>query len=338
MKPLVIVGCIRSGTTVLHKLLLSACPQALDLTDDDFESRFFWQFLGLKIGSRSTGTYCCSAASDEVSPEKCSLMREYTSRRTAGGRAIITKNPHLLNKISFVAEVWPEARFVLIVRPAMSVVASKKLLFQRDDLHNEDYPPFVHYWPEGDSPCWWTIHRDRAPLTMSVSVLRREAKKLCRKLGIKKERCLTAPGLVHRHARLSAFGQTHQDITRYYPGAGFVRIPEAWLTLNASAYRELSALPRERWMVVGYSDLVRRTRGAIQEICRLADIDPARLEAIPDRLDESRAMKWKADLTDQEQRSVMEYLQCDGRRDLSLLSNLLGEDLTGCALGEPTRL
>jgi hypothetical protein len=331
MKPLVILGCIRSGTTVLHELLLEACPQALDLTDDDFESRFFWQHLGLKIGSRSTGTYCCAAGETDVSPEQQQTMQKQAAYRSRQEKVIITKNPHLLNKIPFVADVWPEARFVLIVRQAMSVVASKKLLFQNDNMHNEDYPPFVHYWPEDPSPCWWTIHNDRAPGAISVGVLRREAKKLCRALGLKKKRSLTAPGRIYGHEPLSSFALEHPDLTRYYPGGGFARIPEAWLTLNANACRELCALESDRWMVIDYSELVAQPRETIQRICQLADIIPGRLEAVPARLDASRANKWQADLTEDEQRIVIESIQGSGGHDLRALSNLFGHDPSGLA-------
>lgn len=327
MQPVLIVGCIRSGTTILHKLLLSACPKSVDLTDDDFEGRYFWQDLGLTIGSRSTGTYCCRAGSENVDEDGCRRTADYIESRTQGGKFVITKSPHLLNKISFVGRVLPAARFVLIIRDPMSVVASKKGLFQSAHTENEDYPPFVHYWPEETAPCWWTVQDDRSGPVLTAGLVRRKGKEVLRALGLKKRKQLTAPGKMFEHERMSAFLADHPELSRYYPGSGFARIPEAWLTLNVNACRDLTALEGHRWLIVTYSDLVREPRRVIAKICDFADLSAVDLNAVPDRLDESRSQKWRSDLTGDEQEIVSEHMQTHAKSDFELLCRFAGHDL-----------
>lgn len=72
--PVFIIGITRSGTTILHDMIMKACPEDVDLTsDDDFECRNFWQAFGLSIGSRRTGTYCGCATEADI---------DETSRKT----------------------------------------------------------------------------------------------------------------------------------------------------------------------------------------------------------------------------------------------------------------
>lgn len=327
MKPLLVLGCIRSGTTILHELLLLASENAVDLTDDDFESRYYWQHIGLKIGSRSTGTYCCSATQEDVRKEEVSGVQAYIKNRTQGGKALISKGPHLMNKVPFIAKVLPEALFVIIIRDPMSVVASTKLLFDRASVQNEDHPPFVHYWPEGNSPCWWAVRDDRRRFAVTRGLIRRKGKHALSSLGLRRKKVLTAPGKILGHERLSAFVLDHPDLGRYYPGTGFPRIPEAWLALNVNACKALGALGSHRWLPVVYSEFVANPRQTIAKICEFAELPTPAISSVPERLDESRAQKWRRDLTGGEQEVVESCLQNEGRRDFETLSEVCQRDL-----------
>lgn len=328
MKPLVILGCVRSGTTILHKLLMSACPSAVDLTDDDFESRYYWQDLGVRIGSRSTGTYCDAAGHGDVDEEKIVKIRDYIKDRTRGRKVVTTKNPHLLNKVPFVASVLPEARFIMIVRDAMSVVASKKQGLQKANTQNNEYPPFVHYWPEGDSPCWWTLLNDRR-FDVTAGLIKRMTKRALCALGLRRRKTLMSPGKTYRHERLSAFVKKNPDLSRYYPGQGFPRLAEAWLKLNANAYRALRDIDRNRWLHVTYSQLVAQPRQTISAICDFAGISPTKLESVPERLDDAPSRKWRKALSTQEQQIVVDYMKNSGREEFQMLCKEFGQDLLG---------
>jgi hypothetical protein len=330
MRPLLILGCVRSGTTILHQLLMTACASAVDLTDDDFESRYYWQDLGVRIGSRATGTYCDAARYEQCTEDQVARMREYvTARSVAGTRPLITKNPHLLNKVPFVTRVLPDARFVMIIRDAMSVVASMKVGFQRANVPNEEYPPFVHYWPEGNGPCWWTVLNDEAGVGVTAGSLKRLAKQACCTLHLIKSRTLAGPGKIHPHEKLSSFLQSHPDLSRYYPGNGFRRLPEGWLALNANACRALRAIDSSRWLAVTYSELVASPRQTIARICDFGGIPPTQLSAVPDHLDESPSQKWRKNLSPQEQEVVLDHMKNGGKDDFKMLCNIFQEDLLG---------
>jgi hypothetical protein len=252
---------------------------------------------------------------------------EYVDFRTRGGKSVITKNPHLLNKIPFVGQLLPAARFVLIVRDPMSVVASKKGLFQSAHTENEDYPPFLHYWPEGADPCWWTLRDDQFGPALTTGLVRRKAKEALRVIGLKKRKSLTAPGKMLKHERLSSFLPRHPDLSRYYPGKGFARIPEAWLTLNVNACRDLAALEIYRWLIITYSELVREPRRVIARICEFAELSANGLDSVPRRLDESRSQKWRSDLTRDEQEIVTDHIQNVRKSEFENLCRFAGGDL-----------
>lgn len=310
---------------------MSACPNAVDLTDDDFESRYFWQDFGVTIGSRSTGTFCCPAVGEDVGEEQRAKLRSYLEFRTKGEKIIITKNPHLLNKVAFVARIWPEARFVIIVRDALSVVASKKIGFQRANTQNEDHPPFLHYWPEGDLPCWWTVRNDRAGQAITAGSVKRIAKSLCGMIGLKRMQRgqLTGPGKIYRHERLSRFLRDYPDLSRYYPGEGFRRLPEAWLTLNVNACESLTALDDDRWLPLTYAELVAEPRQTVEKICRLAEITPSNIAQVPDRLDEAPGQKWRKNLTGEEQATVITHLGGEGKSGFEYLEKIFQSALIG---------
>jgi hypothetical protein len=307
--PLFVIGCVRSGTTIFHKLLLEACPKSLNLTDDDFESRTFWQEFTLKIGSRRTGTFCLPAKKDDILDAYRRAIVAYVNGRRGEGQVLINKNTHLMNKIGFVAEVIPTSRFVFIIREIMSTVSSTKHLFENMNLSNEDYPPFIHYWPDHELPCWYTIRNDRLRPQLTFRSVRRIAKKCAYGLRLKRLKDFTAPSRIFEHERFSSFYRDHPDRSRYYPGEGFARIPESWITLNINTLDQLQALDENRWMSVTYKDVVSNTQGIVERILGFIGIDKPELGCIPKQLDFSRSEKWRKGLSKEEKETVKALVQ-----------------------------
>jgi sulfotransferase family protein len=285
--PVFVVGCMRSGTTVLHEMLMRYCPGAVDIDDDDFEGRTFWQRRGYSIGSPRTGTPCDAHNGTGVTRDRTDEMRAYLSRRTRDVRHVINKNPHLSNKIGLVAAVFPETRIVHLVRDDLAVAASTKLhLLSLYEGQNFYGTRFVHYWPaEGAYPCWACIPGGSMggwqPLRQRLGRLLRGRR---------------TPPMPHDDP--AEFRRRHPDPSRYYPGEGFRRIPESWLRLNANIIRQVEASGLERrYLAIGYADLVEHPRNVLARIAAFAGIDRTAPDQVPAALDAARGERWRTTLT-----------------------------------------
>ncbi len=300
VEPLFIVGCIRSGTTILHDVMTQFCPQAIDIDDVDFECRTFWQTRGVAIGSPKTGTRCPPADASSVTPAQAAEIRAYFARRAGRERHIVNKNPHLSNKLGLLWALFPQARVVHIVREIYSVVASTKLRFlAAAERENYARVPFVAYWPaEEHLPCWWTVPmaRGRAPFS-----LKHFAKRLLAGRN--------APPAA-QHDDPQQFRAEFGDASRYYPGEGFARIPESWLKINAGVIEQVRGLRMEsHYLPVNYDDLVTNTPQALARIAQFCGIEQVAPQRVPQTLDASRRDKWRKDLSAAEQRSVCEMVE-----------------------------
>jgi hypothetical protein len=313
--PIFVVGCMRSGTTILREMLARYFPAAVDLDDSDFEGRTFWQSRGFNIGSPRTGTPCDAYDGAAVSDAQKSEMRAHVRQREGGARHIINKNPHLSNKIGLVNAVFPEARIVHLVRDDLATAASTKLrLLATYEGQNVHKAPFIHYWPdEATWPCWSCIASGPASFAEQPLALR------LRRLLLKRR----TPMFRHEHA--VEFGRLHPDPSRYYPGAGFRRIPEYWLRVNSNIVRQVeAAVIKDRYLPLNYTDLVTRTRETLERIAAFADIDGAARGDVPLSLDGSRQEKWRRDLTDEEQACVAAVTE-----ELAADASLIRESLPG---------
>ncbi|NOT02888.1 MAG: sulfotransferase [Phycisphaerales bacterium] len=302
VEPVFIIGCIRSGTTILHQVLMDYCPRAIDIDDVDFECRTFWQERGFRIGSPKTGTRCCKADAGDLTDSARDEILNYFAQRTAGGQHIVNKNPHLCNKIGLIHALFPRARIIHIVRENLSVIASTKLnyLSQDERQTNPWGARFVQYWPdEPDFPCWWAVPVD------DDAVFREPLRRRLRRV-VRGQPQLPEPD----HESYTAFRRAHSDASRYFPGGGFRRIPESWVRINAYVVKQIDALDiGSLYMPINYADLVARPMDVIRNIgsfCGFTQTDPSR---VPATLDESRRDKWRQDLTDDEQTSVDQVME-----------------------------
>jgi hypothetical protein len=159
--PIFLVGCMRSGTTLLADLLGSHpniihCP---------FELKHVWSRAG-KVPMASPKTLdriCPQLNESDVKPgQKQKLVRAFhremiknKGKKHIPNSVFLNKNPHLCNKLPFVQTLFPNARFIWIYRDLPSVTASLKKLLKHHNL--------VHYWPyksnEETIRCFNLFHR-----------------------------------------------------------------------------------------------------------------------------------------------------------------------------------
>lgn len=144
-KPIFLVGCMRSGTTILADLLgkhpnIIHCP---------FELRGVWSREGkVPMASPKTLDRKCPCLKEmDVKPgQRARLIRAFFAemKKNKGNKNLnnaffLNKNPHLGNKLPFVNALFPDARFIWIYRDMPSVAASLKKILNRN---------VIHYWPE----------------------------------------------------------------------------------------------------------------------------------------------------------------------------------------------
>jgi hypothetical protein len=73
-----------------------------------------------------------------------SVLRNDLSRR------VLNKCPHLSNKLRYVRAIFPDARFIHIIREPVAMVASWVKLMRA-------VPELMLYWPEAEYPCFWVL-------------------------------------------------------------------------------------------------------------------------------------------------------------------------------------
>lgn len=154
-KPIFIVGCMRSGTTLLAEVL-GTHPNIIYC---GFELKEVWSKAGnVPMSSPKTrDTTCPSLDGNHIRPGQLEQLThafqeqmDIVSQREDKPRdgVFLNKNPHLCNKMPFVNGLFSDSRFIWIYRDLPSVTASMKMLF--------DF--FVHYWPLKENShsarCW----------------------------------------------------------------------------------------------------------------------------------------------------------------------------------------
>ncbi|USK52295.1 sulfotransferase [Bacillus sp. CMF12] len=153
--PVFLVGCMRSGTT-MYAGLLGSHPNIIHCP---FELRRVWsREAGVPMAAPKTFDYKCPHLTEkDVKPgqrEKLARaflkeMRKNKENKKINNSLFLNKNPHLGNKLPFVNELFPDAKFIWIYRDMPSVTASLKRILNRD---------VIHYWPKKINPetvrCW----------------------------------------------------------------------------------------------------------------------------------------------------------------------------------------
>ncbi len=147
LRPVFVVGCMRSGTTILGKVLDSHSG----LKQIGWEMNDEWSTLGCA----PSGLVCESRhAGDATEQARVAMDGFFRSKLAKVGPGVrpVNKSPHLGNKLDYVRALFPDAQFIHIVRDPFSHTNSMKSHFERITYQQRQS---VAYWPDsGEKPCW----------------------------------------------------------------------------------------------------------------------------------------------------------------------------------------
>ena len=237
--PIFIVGCGRSGTTLLFELLKRHSNLAPTVGHPDGEDHVGWIrhggaiISGLANPQGDTGhvgyDYCLHMTEEDLREEMRRSMHRYYATEVLRGRSsarVINKCPHLSNKLRYVRAIFPDARFVHIVRDPVAMVASWVNVMKA-------VPDLVLYWPESAFPCLWVLRAQRQGAT---------------------------------------WGPFERD-QRLYPGGGLLRLADYWAMVNANIPRQLYDTPSQL-LTIRYEDLVAAPVRVLHQITDFCQLDP----------------------------------------------------------------
>ena len=263
-KPVFIIGCGRSGTTLLFDLMKTH-PQLVPTTGHpDGEDHVGWiehggaVIAGLANPRDDTGHvgfhFCLHMDENDVREDERRSMHRYYSTEVLNGRLdarIVNKCPHMSNKLRYVRSIFPDARFVHIIREPVAVVASWVNVLKA-------VPELLIYWPETEYPCFWVME---------------------------------AGDVRERGASLSRE-------SRLYPGGGLLRLADYWAEVNANIPRQLADAP-EQLLTLHYEDLIADPAQTLRHITDFCDLDPFATVGVdiePDRNSLRRPLLTEADV------------------------------------------
>lgn len=176
-KPIFIVGCGRSGTTLLFDWL-SQHP-CLNRTTGypDGEDHEGWIRHGhcmiAGIGNPNSDRFgigingynsCLHMTAADVTPEVRQAMHNYYATEILGldfDKRVINKCPHNSNKIGYLLGLFPDAKIIHIIRDCTPVVASWIAIMKA-------VPTVVAYWPDEEFPCLWLMQRPESEVERSL--------------------------------------------------------------------------------------------------------------------------------------------------------------------------
>ncbi len=156
-KPIFILGVGRSGTTILGMVL--SIHQDVGYLN---EPKVIWHLIHPEedvIGSysKTTGRYRLNV--DDATEEMCERARKifgaYLS--TTGTKRVVDKYPELIYRVDFVREIFPDARFILLVRNGWDTCQSIATWSERLGV---SYKGETHDWWGVDNKKWKLIVKD----------------------------------------------------------------------------------------------------------------------------------------------------------------------------------
>jgi len=119
--PIILFGNFRSGTTMLHKLI-SLHPDVVPL----------YEPVGLWLSADPKRSHDEFDEKDATDPVKRYIRNKFLNyQQQHENRIVVEKTPHNILRIPYVRAIFPEARFVYIVRNPLSFVSSVELKWQK---------------------------------------------------------------------------------------------------------------------------------------------------------------------------------------------------------------
>jgi len=157
--PVFIVGAGHSGTTLLHRLLANHDALVPTLGGPGQEDQQGWLRFGggLTSGTGDSGEvfgfpYNIDMDVQLVTPEIATAMHSYYFNSVMmrdENKRVLNKNPAMSNKIPYIRAIFPDAKFVHVVRDVVPFSGSWKR-----SLDNET-KDVVFYWPDAERANGW---------------------------------------------------------------------------------------------------------------------------------------------------------------------------------------
>ena len=256
--PIFIIGCGRSGTTLLFELLGKHPDVVATTGHPDGEDHVGWiehggaLIAGLATPAGDTGhvgyPYCLHMTAADVEPETAKCMQRYYRDEVLQGRKkrVLNKCPHLSNKLDYVLEIFPHAKFVHIIRDVFPVVASWAKIM-------ESVPELELYWPEEEKfPCFWVFDAPRG--------------------------------------RKQLFAQRD----RFFPGGGERILADYWAVVNRNIPVQM-ADQAQQLITLRYEDLCDDPVRALRRLTDFCELSP--FDEIPDQVAKDRNQKYTDELS-----------------------------------------
>jgi Sulfotransferase family len=269
IRPIFIVGTVRSGTTLLAEMLdrsphIAYCP---------FELKDLWsQAGGIPMASAKTRDLICPQCSgmDMQVDQRESLTASFFRRMTtcvgkAPGATFLNKNPHLSNKLPLVSALFPDARFIWIYRDLPQVVASIKRLFEDVCQRQGTW----HWWPYlsvmTGSRCWNAFHSPDLPQEISAE--------------------------------------------RIFPGGDVGFIAEYWLEANRGIRDFFKQVPASVRIEIAEESLVASPAENLANIAAKLKIPLMNVDTIGTVCDLSRNQQWRQLLDEHQRKRLIDFVQ-----------------------------
>lgn len=245
-QPVFVVGCGRSGTTLLFDLLAQHPGLARTTGYPDGEDHEGWikhgkcAMAGLgnvhaaQYGNGINGYHAClHMTGQDVTGEIVESMHGYYWQdvlQMNRKKRVLNKQPHLSNKLGYVLGIFPDARIIHIIRDCQPMVASWMAIMNR-------HPSLLVYWPEEEHPCLWLLPKPENPAAL---------------------------GCIARHER-------------FYPGGGKKLWIDYWCKINMGIEPQMNGR-LQQLLVIRYEDLVAKPEIALKNILNFCELPDFRFE------------------------------------------------------------
>jgi len=274
-QPIFVIGCGRSGTSLLFSLLKVHPGLAATIGHPDGEDHTGWIAHGGAVmsglyghpgkndhGSVVGGVCCPHMTASDVTDDIRHSMRNYYAQDIIAGRTdlrVINKNPHLSNKLDYVRAIFPKAKFIHIIREPIAMVASWLAIMKL-------LPELVLYWPETPMPCFWVLQKEI-------------------------------------HFKNST---PFKNDDRFYPGAGWFRFADYFSEVNANIDKQKAAT-EDDILLVHYEHLIQDPLSTLNRIAKFCNLTPFETVSLP--VDKERHKAHRELLTSEKRDKVRSHVE-----------------------------